>query len=167
MYTLVCDTGINHFCFVVFKENTIIEFDVLKIKDRHALYTLLKNLTHTYHFNTVIVERAYRRNIKGLMYVTVIDIFFRFMKEYQELNIECIFEHPSEKFKRLNVDIKNTSTRERKKKAIDIGKKIVFTEKKVVFSEQSNNKYQELKKFDDFYDCVLMYYTKFIKTHSE
>lgn len=164
MYTLVCDTGIEHFCFVVFKENEIVEFDVLKIKDRNALYNLLKKLCSKYDFNTVLVERAYRRNIKGLMYVAMIDTFFRCLSDIgnKDSKINCIFEHAGEKFKRLNIDIRNTSTRERKKKSVEIGKNIVFTEKKFVLSEQFNTKYQELKKFDDFYDCVLMYYTKFI-----
>ena len=159
MYTLVCDTGVKNFCYVVFKNKDVIEFDVLNVKTGNALYNLLNTLSKNYDFNKIIVERAYSRNSKGLAYVTIINIFFKCLADHKNVTVDIIIDHAGAKFKRLNIDIADTSTRERKKKSIEIGKGLMFSEKKLTLSHQSDLKYQTLKKLDDFYDCVLMYYT--------
>lgn len=163
MYTFVCDTGINHFCFIVFENNNIVEFNVLHIKDKNALYSLLQRLSTDYYFDKVIIERAYAKNTKGLVYVAVIDTFFKCFADHNKRMIDIRAVHAGDKFKRLNVDIKDTSTRERKRKSIEIGRNVIFNEKKFILSDAANDRYQQLKKYDDFYDCILMYYVDYKK----
>uniref|UniRef100_A0A6C0J895 Mitochondrial resolvase Ydc2 catalytic domain-containing protein n=1 Tax=viral metagenome TaxID=1070528 RepID=A0A6C0J895_9ZZZZ len=152
-HILVCDVGVKNFCYTVFKQNQLIEFDILAITDKKLL-DLFVNLHKQYNFKYIGCEKQHNRNPKCIRYSHYIIAFSILNKiQYRMIN-------PRNKFTVLSVDKEDITTYyQRKKLATLLGQENL---KKFSFSDEIQKQINQLTKTDDFYDCLLMYLTTFI-----
>jgi uncharacterized membrane protein len=146
------DIGVSNFCYLICeltdKKIKVIDFDIVRF-GKNIVGEVISFLDDTPRPEKFFIEVQYHKNSKCTKIETVILTYLTIN------NLRYKKVHPFHKIKVLNLDSSSYSVR--KKSVIEHGK---IKLKETIISDQLLDKLDELKKQDDFFDCLLMAWTE-------
>ena len=152
---LFCDIGIKHFCYLICnQQKKIFDFETLAFSRNTttSVIDLFEKIREIYQLENVFIESQIFKNASCLKIETIISTYLTLK------NIPFKMVQSSKKYRVLEMDSeKKKIYRERKKFVVEKGEELL---KKTEVEKTVVDKIQQLKKKDDFYDCVLMMFTE-------
>ncbi len=144
---MVCDVGTKNFCYILGEKKELYNFEIVQFNKKKILQEVF-NLLERLKFDECLIENQVYNNTTCIKIQTIIEAYCFINK------IKCKKVSPKKKFTVLNLE--HDTYRKRKQNSIKYGEEIIKT---MTISDELREKISNLKKKDDFYDCLLMMLT--------